>query len=469
MTRRSFIKSAAAGAAALSLMDINMFADEPNQRPNVLFVLADQWRFSAFSHGTDPLVRTPHFDAFVKQGARWTRTYSANPLCTPNRSAIITSRFPHQTGMIHNDLMLPPEEKCLAELFHDAGYATHYIGKWHMDGQAKPGFVPKGWRRRGFTTFEGFNRGHNYYKTHQMTNDGKPVAYKGFEPVLQTDLAIEFMKKNKANPFLCFLSWGPPHTPYKPPKKFNTYKAGKMEFRPNVPEDLAKKKQWAKWLAGYYGLCESLDHEFGRLMKSLDELGLSDNTLVIFTSDHGDMIGCHGKRHKTEPEEESLHVPLFMRLPDRTKPGQETDILTSSIDLMPTILSLCKLGIPDTCTGKDLSGVLTGKPPEVKSLYAESKMGGPGKWRAVVTPQYKLAYYPESKENSCLYDLQKDPYELKNLINDPAYRSVEKELMNELMSWAKRTGDPFPETPEKAKEMYADSERGTRNAEHGTR
>jgi arylsulfatase A-like enzyme len=454
ITRRLFLKSAAAGAAALSLMDIPMFADETKKKPNVLFILADQWRFSAFGHETDTQVRTPHFDAFVKQGVRWTRTYSANPLCTPNRAAIITGRFPHQTGMISNDFMLPPKEKCIAQVFRDAGYATHYIGKWHMDGKAKPGFVPKGWRRRGFTTFEGFNRGHNYYKTHQMTDEGKPVAYKGYEPVLQTDLAIEFMKKNKNNPFFCFLSWGPPHTPYKPPKGFRKYNPKNITFRPNVSDNPKKRKQWAQWLAGYYGLCESLDHEFSRLMKSLDDLGLSGNTLVVFTSDHGDQIGCHGNDHKGDPEEESLHIPLFMRLPGVTRPGQEIGIPASSVDLMPTILSLCELGVPDACAGTDLSGALSGKPPKVKSVYAEGKMGGPGKWRAVVTSQYKLAHYPGSTKDSFLYDLKKDPYELQNLIKDPAYASVKNDLTKELALWAKKTVDPFPQNPQKAKYMY---------------
>src|SRR5688572_15348408 len=175
-SRRRFIRSVGLTAAGVGLSSRLAFGAEQTSaaRPNVLFILADQWRFSAFSHETDPLVQTPNLDRFAASGARFTRMYATNPVCTPNRSCILTSRFPHQHGMTHNNLTLPPQEKCLAETFAAAGYATHYIGKWHMDGPARPGFVPPGWRRRGFATFEGFNRGHYYPQgAKYFTNEGK--------------------------------------------------------------------------------------------------------------------------------------------------------------------------------------------------------------------------------------------------------------------------------------------------------
>ena len=171
-------------------------------------------------------------------GARFQRCYATNPLCTPNRSCIITGRFPHQTGMIHNDIMLPPENRCIAESFAAAGYATHYVGKWHMDGEAKPGFVPAG-GGGGFRTFEGFNRGH-YYPTgaHYFTNEGNCCIRTVYEPQYQTNLAIEFMKQQKeaGKPFYCYLSWGPPHMPYHPPAEWDKYDPGKLQWRPNVPD-----------------------------------------------------------------------------------------------------------------------------------------------------------------------------------------------------------------------------------------
>src|SRR6185295_1629976 len=181
-----------------------------------------------------------NMDKLAASGARFTRMHAANPVCTPNRSCILTSRFSHQQGMTHNDIMLPPKERCLGETFHDAGYATHYIGKWHMDGGDKPGFVPPGWRRRGFETFEGFNRGHYYPSGAQYySNDGKLIRPDVFESYYQSDLAINFMKQHKDRPFFCYLSWGPPHTPYRPPKEYDRFsKMAKLQYRPNVPEKL---------------------------------------------------------------------------------------------------------------------------------------------------------------------------------------------------------------------------------------
>jgi arylsulfatase A-like enzyme len=366
--RRDFLRTLSA-IPAVSLFGKAGAAD---QHTNVLFVLADQWRFSAFGHGGDPVVRTPNFDRLAEQGARFTRAYSGNPVCTPNRSCILTGRYAHQHGMIYNNIMLPPRERSIAEVFSEAGYTTHYIGKWHMDGEEKPGFVPPGWRRRGFRTFEGFNRGH-YYPTgaKYFSNEGKFIQLDIYEPTYQTDLAIAFMKRNLNRPFYCYLSWGPPHTPYRPPKDWDIYDPAKLEFRPNVPGDLQKEERYRRSVAGYYGSCSALDHEFGRLMKALEENGLAGKTLVVFSADHGDMLGSHGLYTKSKPEEESLHIPMYMRLPGRIRSRQAVGAVASSIDLTPTILSICGLkSLP--VTGRDLSGaVLGGAQPKNNFIYAQ--------------------------------------------------------------------------------------------------
>ncbi|MBN1342294.1 MAG: sulfatase-like hydrolase/transferase [Phycisphaerae bacterium] len=455
--RRTFLKHAAAtttGLALSSRTQSSSAAEASRRPPNVLFILADQWRFSAFSHGGDPLVKTPCFDRLAEQGARWTRAYSANPVCTPNRAAIVTGRFPHQTGMIHNSLMLPPTERSIADVFRQAGYATHYIGKWHMDGQDKPGFVPKGWRRRGFETFIGFNRGHSYYKSDMFDDDGKPMKPRGYEPTFQTDLAIQFMKQHQDRPFFCYLSWGPPHMPYKPPPQFDRFKPDQLEWRPNVPPDMRANPKTRRELAGYYGLCESLDHEMGRLMAALDDMSLTDDTLIVFTSDHGDMHGSHGKRYKGDPREESLHIPLLMRLPSRIKPSQKPETLVSSIDLMPTILSLCGRKAPKSCTGRDLSSaVLGGSAPDVKSVYAEGRMQLATAWRTIVTPKHKLVIDTALKVTQ-LSDLENDPYEMTNLAGQRQHAALQRKLLDELRDWSMRTGDTFPKTPTSARKEY---------------
>ncbi len=456
MNRRDFLKkSAALATGGFVLSNRTLQVGVGVRQPNVLFVLADQWRDCSFSHGDnrDALVQTPNLDRLTERGVRWSRCYSAHPLCTPNRSAIITGRLPHETGMIHNNLMLPPTERCIAHTFAQAGYRTHYIGKWHMDGEAKPGFVPPGWRRRGFETFEGFNRGHFYYDSPTFTNDGVPMSTAGrytpgrYEPAFQTDLAIDFLRQNKNNPFFCFLSWGPPHTPYNPPAEFDTYEPGDVQFRPNVVNGNRTS------LAKYFGLCTSLDHEFGRLAATLKELGLDDNTLVVFTSDHGDGHQSHGIAHKNEPEEESCHVPLIMRLPGVLRSGAVVDNLISSIDLMPTILSICGLKNPGTCTGKDKAAAAkSSKTHSNESIYAQKA----GDWRSVIMGPHKLVAEPIDGVQTPikLFNLADDPYEMNNLANRAEHAALQAELVAEINSWKQKTDDPFPATPTPAEKMY---------------
>ncbi len=474
LDRRDFLKGASGAAAGLALPGLLLRegGKKPGRPPNVVILFADQWRFSAFGHGSDPLVRTPNLDRLAREGALCKRTYAAYPLCTPNRSALMTSRFPHQTGMVTNNLMLPPGEKGFAEIFRDAGYRTLYIGKWHMDGPAKPGFVPKGWRRRGFEKFLGFNRGHFYYKSPTFDDSGKPMRPKGFEPAFQTGLALDFMKENKDKPFLCFVSWGPPHTPYNPPKGFRRFFAmEKLEYRPDVPERLRGTKRVKKMLAGYYGLCEALDHEAGRVLSALKELGLEKNTIVLFTSDHGDMLGSHGLYFKNHPQEESLHVPLLVRAPGVIPAGLQVEDLVSTIDIAPTLLGLCGLKPLPRAEGLDFSARLKGgKAPAREFIYAEGRMaagsrgrrrkgaGGRkrknGPWRALVTEEHKLVLGPDGKVEA-LFDLARDPLEMKNLAGEKGKAALEKSLLAKARKFAKKTGDSFPGPPSKvARKMY---------------
>ena len=464
LDRRGFLASAFATAKLAH-------GQEP-PRPNLLFVLADQWRASAFGFGSDAAVRTPNIDRLARQGASWQRAYAANPVCTPNRACILTGRYSHQTGMIQNNLQLPPREVCWPQLFREAGYATHYVGKWHLDGPPKPGYVPPGWRRRGFQRFEGFNRGHVYHEPWGFDDDGVPLADLGldlpepyYEPALQTDLAIDFMRRQAGRQFMCFLSWGPPHTPFRPPDAFNTYEPDEINLRPNVPgehHDRARKE-----LAGYYGLCESLDHETGRLLAFLDETGLGANTLVIFTADHGELAGSHGKYRKGEPENESLQVPLLMRLPGIIS-ASEPQTLINSVDLMPTLLSLCRLPASSACSGRDLSGALAANPgfEGVESIYCEGKVANEagakpnpnspkqGPWRAIVTDRYKLSVRDGYSTVEGLFDLQEDPLEMHNLAGKPESNRIQTDLLAVLKEWGGRTEDTFPATPRAAREQY---------------
>ncbi len=456
--RRSFLGGM--GALALPWV-VDPVQAAGGSKPNLLFVLVDQWRFCAFSHGevNDALVQTPNFDQFVGEGLRWRKAYSTTPLCTPERSTLITGRYPHQTGMMKNDVMLPPGNRCIAEVFGEAGYTTHYIGKTHYDGVGKynnvdsegnrgwlPGDATRKWRRRGFTFYQGFNRGHAYMPTSSSTvemidDDGRVMTevIGEYEPEFQTDLAMDFIERNRTRPWFCYLSWGPPHTPYNEvPAKYKTYTVTTDDRRLNVDDNPG-----AVNLANYFAQCTALDDNFGRLMQHLKDLGLEDNTLVVFTSDHGDMHYSHGLLYKSLPQEESMHIPLFMRKPGTVPSGHISDTLIGGVDMMPTLLGLCGLPIPKTCTGVDKSTAARGLAmPEVDSIYCEHQTP----WRSIVTDRYKLVIQNTLSIDSVtlMYDLDTDPYELVNLKDDDDFTTIKEQLYDRLLQWIAETGDAYP-------------------------
>jgi len=432
---------------------------EAAQQPNLLILFPDQWRRQAFSCYGDPNVKTPNIDRLAAQGVRFNRCYATNPVCSPARAIFLTSRYGHQTGLIQNSLFLPSQETTFPEVLASSGYTTGYIGKWHLDGPAKPGFVPP-LRRQGYQWFEGFNRGHWFPQgARYFTNQGKLTNPKVFESIYQTDLAIDFMKQQKTKPFLLFVSYGTPHTPYRPPARYDRFKPAELAWRPNVPEKIRKSQIYSKHLGGYYGLCELLDHETGRLMAFLDESGLAKNTVVMITSDHGDAHGSHGLHHKGQPEEESLGIPWIIRGPG-VKPGVVTETLAGTIDFAPTLLSLCRADIPDRMVGRNLTPALAGKEMKVPWVYTQGRMTtAPQRpqtegnvnarrniqaaWRALVTPRYKLAV--DNRENvRLLIDLEKDRYEMNNLANEPEHAALQERLWKQLRSIGQQTRDPFP-------------------------
>jgi|GEM_PF-218408 len=433
--------------------------DDSLQQPNVLILFPDQWRRQAFSCYGDPNVKTPNIDRLAAGGVRFNRCYATNPVCSPARAIFLTSRYGHQTGLIQNSLFLPSQEITFPEVLASKGYATGYIGKWHLDGPAKPGFVPP-MRRQGYQWFEGFNRGHWFPQgARYFTNQGKQVNPKVFESIYQTDLAIDFMKQQKAKPFLLFVSYGTPHTPYRPPAKYDRFKPADLSWRPNVPKKIRDSQIYGRHLAGYYGLCELLDHETGRLMQFLDQSGLAKNTIVMITSDHGDAHGSHGLHHKGQPEEESLGIPWIIRGPG-VEPGVVTETLAGTIDFAPTLLSLCQAEVPERMVGRDLTPALAGKEMNVPWVYTQGRMTtAPERpqtegnvnarrniqaaWRALVTPRYKLAV--DNRENvRLLIDLEKDRYEMNNLANQPAQSALQERLWKQLRAIGQQTRDPFP-------------------------
>ncbi len=433
MDRRKFLQGAA------SLLPAGGWA-APARPPNLLFILADQWRAQTLVSSGDPDLIAPNLAAVARQGVHFDRAYVSNPVCSPSRASILTGRYPHACGVTRNNVLLPLEEQCVPEQLRRNGYSTGYIGKWHLDGEAIPGFVPPGPRRRGFDYWAAFNRGHNYYSSTYFGDSEQPLQKGGFEPDYQTDLAIDFIGRHKDRPFCLFLSWGPPHTPRKPPPRHQTrYAPGQFRLRANVPAEYAAQAR--RGMAGYYGLCTALDDNVGRLLEALQETGTAEDTLLVFTADHGDMLGSHGLEYKGVPFEESTRVPLLMRYPRRIAAGRSSNLLVSNVDLAPTLLSICGAPQMEGSQGRDLSQqVLTGQGDRPELIYTYGRLGSAEEWRMIVRGYDKLVVDKEMKPVH-LYNLSQDPHEMHNLAADPGYRRKRDEMHAVLSDWRRRIGD----------------------------
>jgi len=434
MNRRRFLGAAASAAPSL----LNTATAAQSRKPNLLFILADQWRPQTLPAAGDLDLIAPNLARLARDGVHFRRVYATNPVCTPSRASLLTGRYPHACRMPRNDLLLPLEETCIAQQMKKAGYATGYIGKWHLDGDERPGFVPPA-RRRGFDYWAAFNRGHFYFNSTYYRDTPDPIRPQGFEPDYQTSLAVDFIRRNRDNPFYLYLSWGPPHTPRTPPPRHaKTYSPAQFRLAPNVPDYYAATAR--RNMANYYGLCTALDDNLGQILKALDEAGLAEDTAVVFTSDHGDMLGAQGLEFKGVPYEESARIPLLMRYPRLLPRNQDNDTLISNADFMPTFLSLCGAGIPSQVQGRDLSRLLfhnQGSRPE--SIFAYGKLEQPGEWHMVVRGLDKIVLDKQG-EVTHLYNLAQDRHELNNLAQDVTLARRRDELKAHLREWHRRIG-----------------------------
>lgn len=282
-------------------------------KPNIIFLFADQLRASSLGYVGQEPVLTPNLDKFATEGIRLTRAVANAPLCCPMRASILTGLHPLSHGVVGNDIRLREDVPGIAKSLSAAGYDTAYIGKWHLDGEDRSVFTPPGPRRQGFNYWAACNCNHNYMASYYYGDSPEPIWNSGYEPDAQTDIALEYLSEaaNRQEPFCLFLSWGPPHCPYRqlPDKYLQMYDAESLRTRRNaVNPDKGIT-------SGYYAHITALDWNFGRLLEGIDLYGLRDNTIVIFTSDHGDMLFSHDRGWKCKPWHESVIVPFIARWP----------------------------------------------------------------------------------------------------------------------------------------------------------
>jgi len=419
-------------------------------KPNIVFVLTDQWRGQAFGYAGDPNVRTPNIDALAGRSIQFENAVSVCPVCTPHRASLMTGRYPTSTGMFLNDLYLPAEELCMAEILRDAGYETGYIGKWHLDGHGRHCYIPPE-RRQGFDYWKVLECTHDYSNSYYYAGDD-PIrrTWDGYDAYAQTADARAYIRDraDSRKPFFLFVGYGGPHFPHDnaPDELKALYPVDEIVLRPNIPEDTRQEAR--EELQGYYAHCTAIDRCVGDLYGTLEEAGLADNTIFVFTSDHGDMFGAQGKRprRKQLPWDESVRVPFLLRYPALREEGRVVRTPINTPDILPSLLSLAGVAVPDTVEGEDMSGLVRGErgePNRAALFMAVAPFGADDfkAYRGLRSSRY--TYVRDSDGPWLLYDNREDPYQLANLIDNPDRADLQEELEAELQLQLKRIGDAF--------------------------
>ncbi|MCA9072002.1 MAG: sulfatase-like hydrolase/transferase [Planctomycetaceae bacterium] len=455
---------------------------KPN-RPNVLFLLTDDQRPDTIHALGNSLIETPNLDRLVQEGTTFTRAICANPICTPSRAEILTGASGFQNGVldfsrqIHSDMALWPRT------MKNAGYHTWYVGKWHNDGRP----TERGFERTNglYTGGGGKWWGKSDYPHLLLDSNGREVTgYRGW--IFQTDdrkmqpergiglmpdisrtfaeSAIELIKTKPEEPFFLQVNFTAPHDPLHMPPGFESkYDPESIplpkNFLPQHPFDHGnysgrdeKLFEWPRTpqmvrneLAVYYAVISHMDQQVGRILKALEDTGQRENTVIIFSSDHGLAVGSHGLRGKQSMYEHTINVPLIFCGPKIPR-GVKRSAQCYLRDLFPTVCEICGIAVPETVTGKSLVPVLTGKKEKIYDhVYGYFRRSQ----RMIRNEEYKLIEYPEVKRTQ-LFHLPTDPFERKNLSGAPQYAKVQRDLRATLRAWQREMKDPvLVEGPEK--------------------
>jgi arylsulfatase A-like enzyme len=455
MTRRQLLaRGAALGGALAAGRALADGGQAARRRPNLLFVFSDQQSWDMLGcYGNEQII-TPNLDRFAGEGVRFDHCVSNAPVCTPYRSMLLTGQHPLKNGCLSNDIQLLTDNgPSIAEVLRDAGYRTAYVGKWHLFGGDRNRPIPAGPHRHGFDDLFASNNCHVDFRPgncYYWTEEGEKVFFDEWEVYGQTRQALRYLDTcTEDEPFALFVSWHPPHDwgKYEDgvwrydtiPELMELYDPDKIRFRPNFDSTTRDKRSYH----GYMAMCSGVDRAFGWLVDKLTERGLAEDTLVVFTSDHGDLLGSHNRPFpKTAPEDEACRVPLLMRLPGGLRAGSASELLIGSLDLMPTLLSLMGFEPPATCDGLDLSAAAReGREDVVESVPLFMP---PGNWRGVFTREhtYSVAHAADrSPDFRTLYCRRGDRYQMHNRFGEPAYRSVQAEMDRLTREWMARYDD----------------------------
>jgi choline-sulfatase len=478
MTRRSFLKAMLGGASLLVVPGLAEAAQASGRRPNILFIMTDDQGPWAWGGGGHPDARTPNLDRLRAEGALLTNYFVTCPVCSPARASVVSSRYPSEVGI--PDYLRSPEDESRGldpdlpawpQELREAGYRTAFIGKWHLGYEDR--YQPQ---RFGYDHYAGWRHGGSVSKNPDIEINGvKQPPVEGYTTDVLTDHALDFIEKNHEGPFLVSLHFFAPHANgARNPEGDRTWLplpeedwAPYASIDPTLPEpqhpklDVPRAKRMTReYLASVAGV----DRNVGRILDALDRLGIAENTLVVFTSDHGYNMAHHGIWHKgngfwllTDNQglrpnlwDNSLRAPAILRWPAGIRPGTAVERTTSNLDWFPTLLAIAGVEMPEGAVirGKNFLPLLRSEQvawdDDFFAQYEQWETNpAAGNLRGYRTPEWKLVRDFRNPGKDELYHLTEDPKELHNLIEseDPAVRKVRDELERKLREAMEKIGD----------------------------
>ncbi len=442
-------------------------AEKKAPKPNIIVVLVDDMRWDEFGAAGHNYIQTPNIDRLAREGIRFTNAFATTPLCSPSRANFLTGRYAHANGIVDNQARNEQSHQLITfpKLLHDQGYATAFVGKWHMgnDDTPRPGF-----------DFWASLRGQGEAIDPVLNLNGKQQTINGYVTDILIDQSVQFIKQRRDQPFLLYLAHKALHPNIVQRDDGSTAAIGEGGFiaaerhrgmydsavfarRPNYNIPPVDKPALARSLEGLPPLSAetstkektireraemlmAVDEGLGTLITTLEELGQLDNTIIVFTSDHGYWYGEHClDEERRLAYEEAIRIPMLVRYPPAIKPGSSSDRMVLSIDLAPTLMALAGEAQPDLFQGMSWLPIFTGSVSAWRTsflveYYSDTvfprivNMG----YKALRNERYKYIHYEELSGMDELYDLANDPYELKNVIQDPQLEQVLGEMKAEL-------------------------------------
>ena len=477
--------------------------------PNVVFIMTDEQNLRGLSCYRGTACQTPSVDHLASQGVLFERAYCSYPVCMPSRAAFMSGRYPHLNGVRSNGLTLPDRETSLPDILKAAGYTTGLCGKDHcFSKDRRPSAFDYAITAMHFGILDeipedfpaGAREANQYY--HDMRKDVYgplghgviPFAPEICDAGLITEAAVRFVERAGTSPFFLWLSYPGPHWPFTcpedyadfcPPDRVDMPPADDLSTKPENQEavrrllglDKATEDDFRKIISLYYGNCRYIDDQIGRFLKRLTDLGMEEDTLVIFTSDHGDYLGEHGLLHKSPSGYDAImHIPLIWRWSGQIQHGERRPELVEGVDFLPTVLDLCGVGTPPGVQGISHAQALLGNeayhsrdvcfsecgiegrastledlksvelPESPYSDWALGASGGADYWngrlKMVRGERWKLVYY--SRGEGELYDMENDPWELTNLYRSADHQDIVAELKEKLLRWSIDSEETLP-------------------------